>query len=114
MKAQKIKELIDAEKVQKVMKKPDADRNVYKVKLVYQMQAEKNKTKNYEILKNLQRKRFQSVKERQQKAESLNQKLQKAEERRQLILKQKVEKAVTMATLNQSPQKTNQVLICSK
>ena len=108
--AQKTKEQLEAKREQ--TKKPSRD--VYKFKLVCEIQ-ERNKAKNYEILKNLQRKRFQSVKDRKVKAEILNKKLQKAEERRQQILQQKVEKAITMACLNQSPEKeAKQELLTTK
>lgn len=90
LKAQKKRELLDAEKQASMI---NPNKNVFKVKLVYQIHSDKLKERNYEIMKNLNRKRYQSVNDRRQKAQSLNEKLKKADERRELIIKKKVEKA---------------------
>lgn len=97
LRAQKNRELLNAQNESKKIAKPN--RGIFKVKLVYEIQ-EKNKQRNYEIMKNLNRKRFQSVSERQKKAQSLEEKLQKANERRQLIINKKIQTAIDLGLGN--------------
>jgi len=55
--------------------------------------VQRNKDRNYGILKNANTKRFQSIMDRQKKAKDLSERQARAQERRNLIIKNKVEKA---------------------
>lgn len=61
--------------------------------------VEKNRLRNYEILKNLNRKRFQSIQDKTLKAKSIEEKLARAEANRRLIIQKRVQKAKELAEL---------------
>lgn len=64
---------------------------------INQQIVERNRLRNYEILKNLNRKRFQSIQEKNLKAKSIQEKLARAEANRQLIIQKRVQKAKKLA-----------------
>eukprot|EP00494_Astrolonche_serrata_P023657 UN23915 len=79
-KAKQIREEIQAKEMSKRVFMEDSDKDVKS--LLNNAISEKNKQRNYDILKNANRKRFQSIVDRSRKAQSIQDKQQKAQARR--------------------------------
>jgi len=70
---------------------------------------EKNKNRNYEILKNANRQRFNSVNDRFRKAQILEDKIAKADARRALLISERIQKAYHL-TIGYCPKREQEIV----